>query len=148
MTGKVRDTGGEKRSLQDDESEIEPAESTMTRRSTNGVGSKRRHSRDSVPERLSTRPRGRYRSDERPLIVEILAAIGRWRRGAPLEVMAHKLHMQPEEFKNWCDKFRGLKYAEITRLEHLEQENRRLKRQLDTMRLDQYVLQQLLDRKP
>ena len=148
MTGKVRDAKGENRPPEDDESAIESIESTMTPCTPTGVGSKRYHSRDSVPERLSTRPRGRYRNDDRPLIVEILAAIRRWRRGAPLERTAHELHMQPDEFEHWCEKFRSLKRSEITRLEHLERENRRLKRQLDSLRLDQYVLQQLLDKKP
>ena len=147
MTGKVRDTRGEQRPSIDDETVIEWIESTERRRSPAGFGPQRNHSRDSVPERLATRPRGDYRGDDRPLIVDILAAIGRWLRGAPLEKMAQELHMQPEEFEHWCEKFRGLKRVEFARLEYLERENRRLKRQLDTMRLDQYVLQQLLDGK-
>jgi transposase-like protein len=148
MTGKVRDANRENRAPENTDLAIELIESAVTPRTPIGLRSKRHRSRDSVPERLPTRPRGRYRNDDRPLIVEILAAIGRWRRGAPLERTADELGMQPDEFEHWCEKFRRLKSVDVARLEHLERENRRLKRQLDTLRLDQYVLKQLLDKKP
>lgn len=104
-----------------------------------------RQPRDSVPERLAYRATGRPLGDNRPLISVIFSALEQCRSGASLEDTARDLGLSADELAHWREKYRGVTIQTISRLERLERENRRLKRKVHALRLDQYMLQKLLN---
>ena len=104
-----------------------------------------RQPRDSVPERLVHRATGRSLRDNRPLIAVIFSALEQCRNGASLEDAARDLGLSADELAHWREKYRGVTIQTISRLERLERENRRLKRKVHALRLDQYMVQSLLN---
>jgi len=67
--------------------------------------------------------------------------------GVPVEEILRKLGISEATFYRWKKKFGGMGVAEIRRLKHLEDENRRLKGLVADLTLDKHILQDALSKK-
>lgn len=67
--------------------------------------------------------------------------------GVPISEILRKLGISEATFYRWKKKYAGLGVAEIRRLKHLEEENKRLKRLVADLTLDKQILQDALSKK-
>ena len=67
--------------------------------------------------------------------------------GVPIGEILRKLGISEATFYRWKKKYGGMGVAEIRRLKHLEDENRRLKGLVADLTLDKQILQDALSKK-
>ena len=100
--------------------------------------------RDSAPERLVHRPKPAEYGARRPGLPSILQALERLEAGERLDVLAVELGVIPRLLLSWREHYQGLLPSDASRLEALERENARLKKLVEELRLDNYMLEKLL----
>ena len=67
--------------------------------------------------------------------------------GTPVAEVVRKNGISEQTFYRWKKKYAGLGVAEVRRLKHLEEENRRLKQMVADLSLDKQMLQDVLSKK-
>ena len=97
-----------------------------------------------MPERLASPPRPEDRRDQRPSLARIIEAVGRLEQGEDVAPLAATLAVTANDLERWRERYRNVRPAELGRLERLERENARLTKLVEELRLDKYMLQQLL----
>jgi transposase-like protein len=98
--------------------------------------------RDSSPERLMPRPGARVeRSASNP---NVRAALARLAAGEPPESIADELGIPSTTLRMWREREHRSELAAEDRLAMLERENARLRKLVERLRLDRYMLEQLL----
>jgi hypothetical protein len=126
--------GGDPAEPRDESSAEQPEESPPPR--------PRAGRRDSSPERLVQRP-GDWaeRNASNP---NVRAALQRLAAGEPPECIADELGIPPSTLRLWRERGQPSEIAAEDRLATLEQENARLRKLVERLRLDRYMLEQLL----
>ena len=67
--------------------------------------------------------------------------------GTAIQEITRKLGISEQTFYRWKKKYAGLGVAELRRLKHLEEENRKLKQLVADLSLDKQILQDVLSKK-
>ncbi len=67
--------------------------------------------------------------------------------GVPVQEILRKMGISEATFYRWKQRYGGMGVAEIRRLKHLEDENRRLKGLVADLTLDKQILQDVLSKK-
>ena len=67
--------------------------------------------------------------------------------GTAIQEITRKLGISEQTFYRWKKKYAGLGVAELRRLKHLEEENRKLKQLVADLSLDKHILQDVLSKK-
>ncbi len=67
--------------------------------------------------------------------------------GTAIQEITRKLGISEQTFYRWKKKYAGLGVAELRRLKHLEEENRKLKQLVAELSLDKQILQDVLSKK-
>ncbi len=78
---------------------------------------------------------------------QIVYALRQAEAGTPVVEVCRKLGVTEQTFYRWKCKFAGLGIAELRRLRHLEDENRRLKHLVADLTLDKHMLQEVIRKK-
>ena len=75
---------------------------------------------------------------------QIVYALRQAEAGTPVVEVCRKLGVTEQTFYRWKRTFAGLGIAELRRLRHLEDENRRLKQLVADLTLDRHLLQEVI----
>jgi putative transposase len=78
---------------------------------------------------------------------QIVTALKQVELGLTIDEVCRKFGIRKQTFYRWRSKFGGLSTNELRRLEHLEDENRRLKQLVADLSLDKQILQDVLSKK-
>jgi putative transposase len=78
---------------------------------------------------------------------QITYALRQVELGTPVAEVCRKLGVSEQMFYRWKRQFAGMGIAELRRLRHLEEENRKLKQLVADLTLDQHMLQEVLRKK-
>ena len=78
---------------------------------------------------------------------QIAFALRQAESGTAVEEIIRKLGIAEATFYRWKKKYAGMGVAEIRRLKHLEEENRRLRQLVADPTLDKQMLQEVLSKK-
>ena len=85
--------------------------------------------------------KGRFTEEQKAL------ALRKAESGVPISEILRKLRISEATFHRWKEKYGGLGVAEMRRLKHLEDENKRLKGLVADLTLDKQILQDALSKK-
>ena len=78
---------------------------------------------------------------------QISFAIRQAESGTPVVEICRKIGVSEQTFYRWKRKYVGMGVAELRRIRHLEEENRKLKRIVADLSLDKHMLQEVLSKK-
>ena len=78
---------------------------------------------------------------------QIAFALRQAESGTAIQEITRKLGISEQTFYRWKKKYAGLGIAELRRLKHLEEENRKLKQLVADLSLDKQILQDVLSKK-
>ena len=78
---------------------------------------------------------------------QIAFALRQTESGTTVQEITRKLGISEQTFYRWKKKYAGLGVAELRRLKHLEEENRKLKQLVADLSLDKQILQDVLSKK-
>lgn len=78
---------------------------------------------------------------------QIAYALRQVESGTPVLDVCRKLGVSEQTFYRWKKKYEGMGVAELRRLRHLEDENRRLKSLVADLTLDKHMLQEVIRKK-
>ena len=78
---------------------------------------------------------------------QIAFALRQAESGTTIQEITRKLGISEQTFYRWKKKYAGLGIAELRRLKHLEEENRKLKQLVADLSLDKQILQDVLSKK-
>lgn len=78
---------------------------------------------------------------------QITFALRQAESGTAIQEITRKLGISEQTFYRWKKKYAGLGVAELRRLKHLEEENRKLKQLVADLSLDKQILQDVLSKK-
>ena len=78
---------------------------------------------------------------------QIAFALRQAESGTAIQEITRKLGISEQTFYRWKKKYAGLGVAELRRLKHLEEENRKLKQLVADLSLDKQILQDVLSKK-
>jgi len=79
---------------------------------------------------------------------QIAFAMRQGESGTAIQEITRKLGISEQTFYRWEKKYAGLGVAELRRLKHLEEENRKLKQLVADLSFDKQILQDVLSKKP
>ncbi len=78
---------------------------------------------------------------------QIAYALKRHEAGTPSREITREMGVSEASFYNWKRKYAGMGVSELRQLKSLEDENRRLKKLVADLSLDQHMLQEVLAKK-
>ena len=78
---------------------------------------------------------------------QIAFALRQAEQGTPVAEVTRKMGISEQTFYRWKKKYGGLGTSELRRLKQLEEENRKLKKLVADLSLDQLMLQDVLSKK-
>ena len=78
---------------------------------------------------------------------QIIRTLKELEAGAPIDEVARRMGVTTTTLYRWKSKFGGLELSEAKRLKALDDENRRLKRMVADLSLDNQALKDLLSKK-
>ncbi len=78
---------------------------------------------------------------------QVAFALRQAESGTAIQEITRKLGISEQTFYRWKKKYAGLGVAELRRLKHLEEENRKFKQLVADLSLDKQILQDVLSKK-
>jgi putative transposase len=78
---------------------------------------------------------------------QIAFALRQAEGGTPVNEVCRKMGVSEQSFYRWNRKYEGMGVAKLSRLRHLGEENRKLKKLVADLSLDKHILQEVLAKK-